>query len=211
MTRTQDPDAAADSVPTANTPASAINGARRALALGVLALCTRPLLAKIPSANEEKYDAACSSAKAVHDQRCPNYTGFKTPAEKEALARQAEKARPMARRQPSGRRSKIRVGRTVDRGVASWYGPGFQGRKTASGEIFDMNELTAAHKTLPFGTHVQVESHSTGKKVMVRINDRGPFVGNRIIDLSRAAAQELGIVHSGYDTVVLREAEILAA
>lgn len=196
--------AAAVSVPKTRKQQHPVNSARRAFSLGALVFCLRPVLAHA-APTDAPYDAACTSAKAVHDERCPNYTGFKTPPESQASAA----TRPRVRRRAS--RSKIRVGRTLDRGVASWYGPGFQGRLTANGERFDMNELTAAHKTLPFGTHVEVESHSTGKKVMVRINDRGPFVGGRIIDLSKAAAQQLGIVDNGHDLVVLREAVIQAA
>jgi rare lipoprotein A len=86
-------------------------------------------------------------------------------------------------------------------GVASWYGPGFHGKRTASGERFNTNELTAAHKTLPFGTRVRVKSMTNGKEVVVRINDRGPFVKGRIIDLSHAAAQALGL--SGIKQVTL--------
>jgi rare lipoprotein A len=86
-------------------------------------------------------------------------------------------------------------------GIASWYGPGFHGKRTASGERFNTNELTAAHKTLPFGTRVRVKSLTNGKEVVVRINDRGPFVKGRIIDLSQAAAQALGL--SGIKQVTL--------
>lgn len=82
-------------------------------------------------------------------------------------------------------------------GIASWYGPGFQGRTTANGELYDMFAYTAAHKTLPFGTVVKVVDLNTGRSVVVRINDRGPFVPGRIIDLSYAAAVELGIVERG--------------
>ncbi|MBS9781697.1 MAG: septal ring lytic transglycosylase RlpA family protein [Gammaproteobacteria bacterium] len=89
-------------------------------------------------------------------------------------------------------------------GSASWYGPGFHGKKTANGEIYDMYEMTAAHKTLPLGTLVQVTNLSNRKKVTVRINDRGPFHGGRIIDLSKAAAQELDIIKSGYATVHIK-------
>lgn len=78
-------------------------------------------------------------------------------------------------------------------GIASWYGPRFHGKRTASGERFDAKALTAAHKTLPFGTRVRVKSVADGKEVVVRINDRGPFIAGRIIDLSRAAAQALGM------------------
>lgn len=89
-------------------------------------------------------------------------------------------------------------------GVASWYGPNFQGNPTANGEIFDMNELTAAHKSLPFNTRVKVVHLSTGREVVVRINDRGPFIKGRIIDLSRRAAEKLGIIGSGTAEVGLK-------
>ena len=78
-------------------------------------------------------------------------------------------------------------------GRASWYGPGFQGRRTASGETFNTNALTAAHRTLPFGTKVRVVNKKNGRSVVVRINDRGPYAHGRIIDLSRAAAQAIGL------------------
>lgn len=82
-------------------------------------------------------------------------------------------------------------------GPASWYGQEFAGRTTANGEIFDPLLLTAAHRTLPFGTVVSVLNPKNGQRVQVRINDRGPFVGNRIIDVSYAAAEKLGIVEGG--------------
>ncbi|UCF09735.1 MAG: septal ring lytic transglycosylase RlpA family protein, partial [Candidatus Bipolaricaulota bacterium] len=89
-------------------------------------------------------------------------------------------------------------------GIASWYGPGFHGRQTANGETYDMNGISAAHKSLPFGTVVRVVELETGRSVDVRINDRGPFVEGRIIDLSRGAAQRLGIVDKGITRVGLR-------
>jgi rare lipoprotein A len=88
-------------------------------------------------------------------------------------------------------------------GLASWYGGKFQGRTTSSGEIFDTNLLTAAHKSLPFGTVVRVTDLDTGSSTVVRINDRGPFVEGRIIDLSRAAAEELGMVGRGVARVLV--------
>ena len=88
-------------------------------------------------------------------------------------------------------------------GVASYYGKRFHGRPTASGERFDMNGLTAAHKTLPFGTRVLVTNPRSGKSVTVRINDRGPYAHGRLIDLSRAAAEQIGIVQRGHGTVEL--------
>lgn len=78
-------------------------------------------------------------------------------------------------------------------GKASWYGPGFHGRRTANGEVFNANALTAAHRTLPFGTRVRVTHRATGRSVVVRINDRGPFIRGRVIDLSKASAQAIGM------------------
>lgn len=88
-------------------------------------------------------------------------------------------------------------------GGASWYGPGFNGRTAASGERFNQNAMTAAHKTLPFGTVVKVVDQRTGKSVTVKINDRGPYHGGRIIDLSKAAAQKLGIMQAGTGKVCI--------
>jgi rare lipoprotein A len=92
-------------------------------------------------------------------------------------------------------------------GIASWYGKPFHGRLTANGERFNMNELTAAHRTLPFGSKVRVTNRDNNKSVVVRINDRGPFVGKRVIDLSRAAASALRMMNSGVARVKL---EVLA-
>jgi rare lipoprotein A len=88
-------------------------------------------------------------------------------------------------------------------GQASWYGPGFYGRRTANGEVFRPGTLTAAHRTLAFGTRVRVTNLSNGRSTIVRINDRGPFHGNRIIDLAHGAAQELGVTASGVAQVKL--------
>lgn len=90
-------------------------------------------------------------------------------------------------------------------GVASWYGgaDGLNGHRTASGEIFNTNDLTAAHRSLPFGTVLKVTNQNNGKEVIVRINDRGPFHGGRIIDLSKAAATKLGIRSAGTGSVCL--------
>ena len=81
----------------------------------------------------------------------------------------------------------------IETGIASWYGKPFHGRRTASGERFDMNALTAAHKTLPMPSYARVRNPANGREVVVRVNDRGPFRSGRIIDLSRAAARQLGI------------------
>ena len=85
----------------------------------------------------------------------------------------------------------------VERGVASWYGTKFHGRKTSSGEIYNMHAMTAAHKALPLPTYVRVENLKNGRSLVVKVNDRGPFVDDRIIDLSFAAAEKLGVVGPG--------------
>jgi rare lipoprotein A len=82
-------------------------------------------------------------------------------------------------------------------GMASWYGNPYHGRRAASGEIYNMEEMTAAHRTLPFGTPVRVENLDNGRNIELRINDRGPFVEDRIIDVSRAAARALGMLGTG--------------
>ena len=86
--------------------------------------------------------------------------------------------------------------RSSQRGVATWYGPGFAGKRTASGERFNPHAMTAAHRTLPFGTRVAVTNERTGRSVVVRINDRGPFGRGLIIDLSKGSAQAIGILGS---------------
>ena len=88
-----------------------------------------------------------------------------------------------------------------DRGVASWYGKSFHGRQAANGELFDMEALTAAHRTLPLGSVVRVLNLSNGKHLHVRITDRGPYVNNRILDLSRGAAARLGMMEEGLSVV----------
>ncbi|QIQ88068.1 septal ring lytic transglycosylase RlpA family protein [Erythrobacter sp.] len=93
--------------------------------------------------------------------------------------------------------------RSLGTGTASYYGRRFHGRRTANGERFDMNALTAAHRTLPFGSIVRVTNPSNGRSVTVRINDRGPFARGRVIDVSRAAAEELGLIRRGHAPVEL--------
>lgn len=96
---------------------------------------------------------------------------------------------------------------STQRGEASWYGDPYNGRRAASGEVYDMEQFTAAHKTLPFQTWVQVTNLENGKQVDVRIIDRGPFVDGRIIDLSRAAAREIDLLRMGVAKVELRVIE----
>jgi rare lipoprotein A len=104
--------------------------------------------------------------------------------------------------------SNLTVGSAFQIGMASYYGAAFHDRVTASGERFDTRAMTAAHRTLPFGTRVRVTNLQNGRTVVVRINDRGPFVKGRVLDLSRAAARELRLLARGTERVRL---EVLAA
>ena len=116
--------------------------------------------------------------------------------------------------QAPGKPKPYRVGKTwyhpvsdakgfEQQGIASWYGKKFHGRKTSSGEIYNMYAMTAAHKTLPLGTYVHVKSLDTGNEVTVRINDRGPFIPGRIIDLSYSAANKIGMIATGTTRVMI--------
>ena len=93
-------------------------------------------------------------------------------------------------------------------GEASWYGPLFHGKKTANGETYDMNKVSAAHQTLPFGTMLEVRNLTNGRTVVVRINDRGPYVGDRVLDLSKGAARKLGMVGTGVAEVEMKILEV---
>jgi|CXWL01.1.fsa_nt_gi rare lipoprotein A len=97
-----------------------------------------------------------------------------------------------------------RITRYLKQGIASWYGPGFHGKKTANGEIFDMYAMTAAHNTLPIPSYAQVTNLENHRSVIVRINDRGPFVGNRLLDLSYAAAKKLDMHEDGTGKVEIK-------
>jgi rare lipoprotein A len=99
--------------------------------------------------------------------------------------------------QPPTRMTPFVPGILVEEGIASWYGAPFHGRRAADGEIFDMNSLVAAHRTLPFGSIVRVTNLNNGRDVQVRIIDRGPFVGQRVLDLARAAAVALDMIGTG--------------
>jgi rare lipoprotein A len=101
------------------------------------------------------------------------------------------------RRQSTARAPAVPVPGWSEEGIASWYGDPYHGRQAANGEIYDMEQMTAAHRTLPFGAMVQVTNHTNGKKVEVRITDRGPFIEGRIIDLSRAAARTIDLIRPG--------------
>ncbi len=123
---------------------------------------------------------------AVSQERDPSKI-YGDPALNDAYAAWAEKGYP---RHPDSRRYDLD-------GKATWYGPGLNGNKTASGEVFDMYGMTAAHKKLPFGTIVLVTNEANGKSVVVRITDRGPFVSGRIIDLSYGAAYLIDMIRAG--------------
>jgi rare lipoprotein A len=97
-----------------------------------------------------------------------------------------------------------RIARYLKQGIASWYGPRFHGKKTATGEIFDMYAMTAAHKTLPIPSYAQITNLENQRSVIVRINDRGPFVGNRVLDLSYAAAKKLDLHKEGTGAVEIK-------
>ena len=115
------------------------------------------------------------------------------------------RAQDRARMFPASR-CRARIGAT-ETGIASWYGVPYHGRRAASGEIYDMEQLTAAHRTLPFDTWVEVTNLDNGKHVDVRITDRGPFVDGRIIDLSRAAARQIDMLGPGIARVRLKVIE----
>ena len=99
----------------------------------------------------------------------------------------------------------------IERGVASWYGPGFHKVRTSTGESYDMYAMTAAHKTLPLPAYVRVTNLQNGRSIVVRVNDRGPFVGNRIIDLSYTAASKLDMLRNGTAMVEVRSLEPVSA
>ncbi len=92
----------------------------------------------------------------------------------------------------------------TQKGIASWYGSKFHGQRTSDGEVYDMHKMTAAHKTLPLPSYVEVTNHNNGRKIIVRVNDRGPFHKGRIIDLSYAAAAKLGVTETGTAPVTIR-------
>ena len=147
------------------------------LATGLgLAVLSSPVMAK---------EAKASKAKVVHTT---------VKVSKSSVSGQVKKVSYS----PVGAKAKF-----ASSGVASYYGPGFHGRRTANGETFNMHAMTAAHRTLPFGTLIKVTNLSNGKSTIVRVNDRGPYVGNRVIDLSVAAAKQIGSTHSGVAQVSL--------
>jgi rare lipoprotein A len=110
---------------------------------------------------------------------------------------ESERPSPPSGAPPAVERQPAIPGQYTEQGVASWYGDPFNGRRTSNGEVYDMHQFTAAHRTLPFGAFVRVTNLRNGMQTEVRINDRGPFVANRVIDLSLSAAQALQMVGTG--------------
>jgi rare lipoprotein A len=120
----------------------------------------------------------------IRDQQLTITTTGDLPGEKLAPETPVAELAPPAAQNDQG------LGHALQSGLASWYGPGFHGRRTASGEVFNQNDMTAAHPSLPFGTRIRVYNQTSGQSVVVRINDRGPHARGRIIDLSRASARD---------------------
>lgn len=141
------------------------------------------------------FAAFALSACAAQQSPAPDAAPQPEPAPHAAAAPAAKKAALQSAAKKADKTEK--TAKFSQTGKASWYGPGFHGKKTANGERFDMNTLTAAHRTLPISSRVRVTNLANGKSVVVRINDRGPYHGNRVMDLSKAAAQELGFIRTG--------------
>lgn len=163
------------------------------LLMAVLAGCATPLAGPVPAG------AATDPLPVVpHGPAIPPTRNGDTLADPTGSAA-AEQSVDGAR-SPDESRDSAGV---LEKGLASWYGSKFHGRRTASGERYDRHAMTAAHRTLPFGTRVRVRSVVTGKEVVVRINDRGPFKRSRVIDLSQAAFNALGLRGRGVTQVEL--------
>ena len=151
------------------------------------------------------YSAGCGARRPIADRRLPPPSQpAETPADTTEGAKRSTdvpETPATSPARPAPRRSKLAPAPTpsgyTEQGNASWYGAPFHGRRASNGEIYDMYKLTAAHRTLPFETMVRVTNLNNGKSTVVRITDRGPFVDNRIIDLSLAAAREVDSVGSG--------------
>ena len=163
------------------------------LLMAVLAGCATPLAGPVPAGAATAPLPVVPHGPAIPPTR--NGDTLADPTGSAAAERSVDGARS-----PDGSRDSAGV---LDKGLASWYGSKFHGRRTASGERYDRHAFTAAHRTLPFGTRVRVRSVVTGKEVVVRINDRGPFKRSRVIDLSQAAFNALGLQDRGVTQVEL--------
>lgn len=175
---------------------------------GLLWLAATPLMAQTLPADAAAAQP-CRSARAIYDLSCPNYTGFAHPIDSDSEspgATGSELPAGVSTRSAAEGSTALSLrekGPEIQRGLASWYGERHHGTRTASGERFSKDAFTAAHKTLPFGTRVLVRNVRNGREAVVRITDRGPHTRNRVIDVSRAAAEALGMVARGQDTVVI--------
>jgi rare lipoprotein A len=173
-----------------------INGldARRASARSLQAAVVASLLgiAPLAASSAAAPDASTSGIEPATSAAVIELVPVQPTAEVTAPAPLTEELAPSAPQETA-----------LGRGSASYYASKFNGRRTASGEVFSNSAMTAAHRTLPFGTLVRVTNPATGASVIVRINDRGPFTRGRMIDVSRAAAEELGLIARGHATVEL--------
>lgn len=167
------------------------------LLMAALAGCAAPPAGPAPAGAADGPLPVVAPA-VPHDASVPPARSADTAVEPAGSAA-AERSADGARRAAESRDSEG----VLEKGLASWYGSKFHGRRTASGERFDRHAFTAAHRTLPFGTRVRVRSVVTGKEVVVRINDRGPFKRSRVIDLSQAAFSALGLKGRGVTQVEL--------
>jgi rare lipoprotein A len=148
------------------------------------------LSAAVAPAEQTVAEAPSGKARRKADRKLDQMATRRADQGPEGGAAQAQSVRP-----DGGIASEIAA--LFQRGRASWYGPGFDGRRTASGERFEPQAMTAAHRSLPFGTRVRVTHVATGRSVVVRINDRGPFHGGRIIDLAAGPARMIGLTSAG--------------
>jgi rare lipoprotein A len=142
----------------------------------------------------------CALLQRPSDTAAPTETPAQAAAPKTSVGVQPAPSKPV---QPPVKTSPATTAKLPQTGEASWYGAQHQGKQTASGTIYDQARLTAAHQSLPFGSKIKVTNLANGKSVEVEITDRGPFTGNRIIDLSQAAARALEMIESGTATVRL--------
>ncbi len=168
-----------------------------------LSAAAMAVLLALPAQASSPTSAPLSAAEAEFAATFASYEALPAPAEPVGEAVDLDSFAPPLEAEPA---TDTPV-RSLGTGVASYYAARFHGRRTASGEIFDNGALTAAHRTLPFGTMVRVTNPRTGASVIVRINDRGPFTRGRTIDLSRAAAERVGLVGAGHAAMALEIVE----
>lgn len=173
---------------------------QRFFSLSAIAVLLSGSSALIPVLADAGLASTGPSPTVVTDSRPPASTGLAI-RDRDAVVSPTEETAPQAPL-PIATPDQPRVIQ-VSKGEASWYGPGFYGNRTASGEVLRRGTLTAAHRTLPFGTRVRVTNLWNGRTAVVRINDRGPFHGSRVIDLAHGAASELGVAASGIAEVRL--------